>query len=160
MPYLIDGHNLIPHLPGLSLSQLDDEMRLVGWLQAFHRQTHKQVEVYFDKAPPGFAGRRQVGSVTAIFVREGLTADEALRRRLAGLGRAARNWTVVSSDHQVQAEARATRAQVLSSDAFASQLVQLAREQPPGEAKSGVSEADIQEWLDLFGGKGNADKSE
>ena len=153
MPYIIDGHNLIPHLPGLSLRQLDDEMRLVEWLQAFHRRARKPVEVYFDKAPPGYSGRRQLGSVTAIFVREGIPADDAIRGRLNGLGKTARNWTVVSSDHQVQAEARSRHAQVLSSEAFASQLVQLSRELPPNEAKGGLSEAEMKEWLDLFGGE-------
>jgi len=29
MPYLIDGHNLIAQMPGFSLSDPDDEARLV-----------------------------------------------------------------------------------------------------------------------------------
>jgi hypothetical protein len=52
MPYLIDGHNLIPKL-GLRLDSMEDEMELVSILQEFCRLEDRQVEVYFDGAPPG-----------------------------------------------------------------------------------------------------------
>ncbi len=160
MPYLIDGHNLIPHVPGLSLSELDDEMRLVELLQAFCRQRRKRVDVYFDKAPPGVPVQRKFGPVTAYFVREGMIADDAIRLRLRALGRTARNWTVVSSDHQVQAEARAAHAQVLPSGSFAEMLVQGTGEEPPSRTGSEAPRPDIQEWLDLFGGENGVDKLE
>jgi uncharacterized protein len=102
MPYLIDGHNLIPKVPGLNLSDIDDEMELVELLQVFCRRKRKTAEVYFDQAPPGFSGRRRFGQVTAYFVPQGHSADDAIRQRLKHLGKAARNWAVVSSDHQVQ----------------------------------------------------------
>ena len=41
MPFLIDGHNLIPHIRGLSLSQLDDELALLGLLNSFLKGTQK-----------------------------------------------------------------------------------------------------------------------
>jgi hypothetical protein len=48
MPYLIDGHNLIPKL-GLRLDSMDDEQELVVILQEYARlERKKQVEVYFD----------------------------------------------------------------------------------------------------------------
>ena len=28
MPYIIDGHNLIPNVPGLDLNKIDDEIQL------------------------------------------------------------------------------------------------------------------------------------
>ncbi len=119
MPYLIDGHNLIPKVPGLSLQEMDDEQHLLEMLQEFCRRQRKQVEVFFDNAPPGGVRARNLGSVTARFVRQGTTADDAIRKRLANLGRAARNWTVVSSDQAVQAEARAVQAQPMPSESFA-----------------------------------------
>jgi len=51
MPYIIDGHNLIPRV-GLRLDALDDEMALVEILRDFCRIKKKRVEVYFDGAPP------------------------------------------------------------------------------------------------------------
>ncbi len=52
MPYLIDGHNLIPKL-GLRLDSPDDEMELAAILQEFARLNRREVEVYFDGAPAG-----------------------------------------------------------------------------------------------------------
>src|SRR5829696_10388004 len=106
MPYLIDGHNLIPKL-GLRLDSMDDEMELVAILQEFHRSRGKDVEVYFDGAPVPHAGTRKLGAITAHFVRLGSSADNAIRNRLRSLGKSAKNWTVVTSDRQVQAEANA-----------------------------------------------------
>ena len=118
MPYLIDGHNLIPKV-GLRLASMDDEMELINILQEFCRLERKPVEVYFDGAPAPHAGTRKLGAVTAHFVPLGTTADEAIRNRLKKLGRSAKNWSVVSSDRQVQADTRAARAEVISSEAFA-----------------------------------------
>ena len=83
MAYLIDGHNLIPKIAGLSLSAIDDEQELINRLQAYCRRERKTVEVFFDQAPPGFAGTRAYGAVKAHFVRKGRTADEAIRLRLS-----------------------------------------------------------------------------
>jgi predicted RNA-binding protein with PIN domain len=154
MPYLIDGHNLIPKIPGLSLEAPDDEMRLIQVLQDFCRLRRKQVEVYFDNAPPGQPRARRFGMVTAHFARSGSSADELIRQRLERLGGARRNWTVVSSDQQVQANARASRAQVLSSEAFA-RLLDEALRQAPAEAardeEAALSEEEVDGWLRLFG---------
>ena len=150
MPYLIDGHNLIPKL-GLSLRQVDDEMQLVTRLQAFCRAMGKGVEVYFDGAPAGQVGTRKFGMVTAHFVRIDTTADAAIASRLEKLGREARNWTVISSDRRVQSEARAVGAQVISSDAFAEQVIESIRAPINSSMNErGISEEEVDEWLRLF----------
>jgi len=154
MPYIIDGHNLIPKVPGLSLQQMDDEQQLVEMLQEFCRHQRKQVEVYFDNAPPGGVRARNLGLVTARFVRQGTTADSAIRRRLANLGRVARNWTVVSSDQAVQAEARAAQAQAMSSETFARLLTRALDNSliDQGEATETVlNPEEVDDWLQLFG---------
>lgn len=149
MQYLIDGHNLIPRL-GLSLRSVDDEMQLVARLQFFCRVKRSKAEVYFDGAPAGQVRSRAFGLVTAHFVRKASTADAAIRARLESLARAARNWVVVSSDHEVQSAARAARAQVLSSDEFA-ELVRNAGEAVSAtSAEHGLSAAEVEEWLKVF----------
>src|SRR5512138_2635860 len=97
MPYLIDGHNLIPKI-GLHLDSPDDEMELVSLLQDFARLKRQQVDVYFDGAPIGQAGTRKLGSVRAHFIKLGHTADNAIRVHLNRLAGDVKNWTVVSSD--------------------------------------------------------------
>ncbi len=154
MPYLIDGHNLIPKLPGLDLRQMDDEQALLERLQEFCRRQRKPVEVYFDNAPPGAKSKQRFGAfLTAHFVRRGTTADTAIRLHLDRLGGAAHNWIVVSSDLAVQAEARTHRARVMSAEDFA-RLLQSAPGLPGGEAqKSGEanpSADEVEEWLQIF----------
>ena len=149
MPYLIDGHNLIPKL-GLRLDSVDDEMELVAILQEFCRLERRQVEVFFDGAPANHAGNRKLGSVTAHFVRLGATADDAIRNRLRALGKNARNWTVVSSDRQVQAEARGVHAEVVSSDSFAGMLKHARNSAPKPNQERKLSQKEVDDWLKLF----------
>jgi uncharacterized protein len=128
MPYLIDGHNLIPHIPELHLEDIDDEIKLIVRLQVFAQQSGKPVEVFFDNAPPGSAGKRRYGMVSAVFVRQGRSADDAIRKRLEQLKGKAAEYVVVSSDRQVQAAARAARARAMTSPEFALQMGMLQKE--------------------------------
>ena len=154
MPYLVDGHNLIPKL-GLRLDSIDDEAELISILQAFCRQKRKgQVEVYFDGAPAPHAGTRKLGAVTAHFVPLGKTADEAIRKHLKRLGKNAKNWTVVTSDRQVQVEARAVRAEVISSDSFANELQQTQQPASKISSERKLSDDEVDEWLQIFEKKG------
>ncbi len=156
MPYLIDGHNLIPKVKGLSLDEVDDEMGLVEMLQEFCQQQRKQAEVFFDNAAPGGVKVRKFGRVLARFVYRGITADQAISTRLGRLGGEARNWTVVSSDRGVQAAARGVHAQVMPSEAFAALLEKTLDESKKdlgAVAETEVEPEDVDEWLRLFGGK-------
>ena len=150
MPYLIDGHNLIPKL-GLRLDSMEDEMDLVAILQEYGRLTRRSgLEVYFDGAPAGQAGTRKMPLLTAHFVQLGSSADEAIRRRLRALGRSAKNWTVVTSDRQVKADARAAQAEIISSETFAA-LLREARASAPKPAKDRkLSQDEVDEWMRLF----------
>ena len=149
MPYLVDGHNLIPKL-GLRLDSMDDEMELVAILQEFARLERRQVEVYFDGAPSPHAGTRSLGTVKAHFVPLGQTADHAIRARLKKMGNAAKNWTVVSSDRQVQADARALRADIISSDEFVGMLRQAGERAPKTAGERKLSRQEVDEWLNIF----------
>lgn len=149
MPYLIDGHNLIPQL-GLHLDSIDDEMELIAVLQEFCRAERRQVEVFFDGSPSAQAGTRKQGAITAHFVRLGSTADSAIRNRLKALGKSAKNWTVVSSDREVQAEARAAHAEVVSSDSFAGMLKHARASAARPDVERKLSPKEVDEWLKLF----------
>lgn len=154
MPYLIDGHNLIPKIPGLHLGVMDDEQRLVELLQEFCRLSRKKVEVYFDRAAVGQAGQHRLGTVIAYFVHRGQTADQAIAARLHHMGRAACNWTVVSSDASVRAQARQAGADHLTSEEFARLLLNTlspATESDPGKSEeTKLSATEVEEWLKIF----------
>ena len=155
MPFLIDGHNLIPKV-GLRLESIDDELELVAILQEYSRKARKDIEVYFDGAPPGGTSSRRFGRVTAYFVSARSTADAAIEQRLKALKGQARNWTVISSDDRVRSAARTARAATESSEEFARRLGGgSGDERPPhpGEAGGGgggLSEVELNHWLDVF----------
>ena len=153
MPYIIDGHNLIPKVPGLSLQDMEDEIQLVKMLQEFCRINRKQVEVFFDNAPPGQPVARNYGSVVARFVREGGTADRAIHNKLKRLGGEARNWTVVSSDREVQANARNLRSKIIPSEVFAQQLMDVLGESAEStpESQNELSPQEVEDWMHIFG---------
>jgi predicted RNA-binding protein with PIN domain len=154
MPYLIDGHNLIPRIPGLSLKDLDDETALIQILQRFAARQGSRVEVYFDRAPPGQAAARRYGSVKAHFIRQGKTADQAIIERLSNLGAEAKNWTVVTSDREIIAEVRSNHSRVIKSEEFS----KLLRDEsaagagdPSGKDQDPqISSGDVEYWLDQF----------
>ncbi|HEY5269052.1 MAG TPA: NYN domain-containing protein [Anaerolineales bacterium] len=154
MPYLIDGHNLIPKL-GLRLDSFDDELDLLVRLQEFCRLRRAQVEVYFDGAPPGQASTRKAGMVTAHFVRQGSSADAAIEARLVQLKKAAKNWTVVSSDGRVQRAAGAAQASVMSAEEFAQEMVKAqTRRMTKSKSESVLSPDEVEEWLEFFEKRG------
>ncbi len=149
MPYLIDGHNLIPKL-GLRLDSPDDEMDLVALLQEYCRRFRHRAEVYFDGAPAGQVRSQKIGAVTVHFIRSGLTADSAILTRLKRLGRDARNWTVISSDHAVQAGARSLQAGVIPSEVFAGRLKRTRQSMDVRGQDLKLSPEELDEWLKLF----------
>lgn len=154
MPYLIDGHNLIPKIPGIHLHEVEDEKKLIKLLQAYCRKNRSKAEIYFDNAPPGSAFSQNYGWVSAHFVRQGRTADSAIRLRLTKLGRSARNWTVVSSDREILVAAREAGAKVLSAERFASQILSGEANQENSietDPNVNLSPEALEEWLNIFG---------
>jgi predicted RNA-binding protein with PIN domain len=155
MPYLIDGHNLIPKL-GLRLDAIDDELQLIEALQHFCRASRRAAEAYFDGAPVGQSQTKKFGQVTAHFVSRTSTADEAIKRRLVQLGRSARNWTVVSSDGEVRQAALAAHAQSETSEEFAKRVGHAirsghakSRQNPLGEPRE-MTDLELEQWMEIF----------
>lgn len=157
MPYLIDGHNLIPNLPGLDLADLDDEIQLVGLLQDFCRRKRTTVEVYFDRAPTGQESRRKYGQVTAHFISQRSSADAALIKRLHRIAKNSAGWTLVSSDRHIQAHALADRVKVISSQEFSQLLLadsgKSVSADPGADPDAALSTEELKAWLDLFSTK-------
>ena len=151
MPFLIDGHNLIPYIRGLSLSQLDDELALLDLLEGYFKKERKKAVVFYDRAAPGGEKEIRRGFVTAHFTRPPLNADQAIRNAVKGLGRTSANYTVITSDNEVGDRAQRLGARVLSSAKFAQKLSTV-----PGKGKkSGMQDPveDVDYWLKVFNRK-------
>ncbi|MCA9960232.1 MAG: NYN domain-containing protein [Anaerolineales bacterium] len=165
MHYLIDGHNLIGKLPDIDLSDSDDEikllLRLKGWVAGAKQ---RQVTVVFDGVGiGGVAHRLSTKDITVIFAPGGKTADDLLIQRLRGL-RNPRNFTLVSSDRRILDAAKIARIKSLKSEEFIVQMGFVFTEPPEKEPPTPalpepqekeddpqVSDAEVREWLDLFG---------
>ena len=150
MPYLIDGHNLIPKI-GLKLSDPDDEIELIRYLQEFARLKRHAVEVYFDGAPHGSSGTRKLGTIKAHFISLGHSADSAMRSRLNNMAKSAKNWTVVSSDREVQNAAKVNEAKFISSEEFVKLLKEtMSAVSKKNRAEKNISAKEVEEWLKVF----------
>lgn len=87
----------------------------------------------------------------AHFVRRDRTADSAIRKRLESMGRSARNWSVVSSDREVQAIVKANKAVTIRSEEFVDQLrASLSTGQKSSQEETQLSKQEVEEWLRIF----------
>lgn len=147
MPYLIDGHNLIGKLTGVSLNDLDDEIALVQLLDTYFTRKRKKAAIFFDKASLLAKSQFRSAFVEVHFVRHPKTADEAIVERLEKLRGNANNFTVISSDHWVMERATRKGARVISSLEFR-RIIE--NNQANRENDHTLSEKEVEDWLDLF----------
>lgn len=158
MPLLVDGHNLIGQIPGLKLSDADDEGELVMLLRRYSTaKRSRQVVVVFDHGVYGHPHKLDGYGITCYFARSPQDADAQLIKRLHAIKRP-REWTLVTSDRQVARAAEEHGVKVISSQEFARQLLASgAKPTPPPEEKrdAPLSEAEIAEWTEFFRKRGD-----
>jgi len=149
---VIDGHNLIPKIPGIQLSDPDDEEKLLEKVGEYCRLTRTRAELFFDGAPPGTNSQSRHGMVNVHRVKLGTTADDAIIRYLQKEGHNTRNILVVSSDHRVQAESKALKSNVVASERFAQLMMQILSTPAVSESKRELppSEEEVEEMLRLM----------
>ena len=120
MEYYIDGHNLIPKVNGIRLSDENDENELLERIQEFARLTRKKCTVFFDKAPEQKTREGHFGTVHVIYVTHHIKADEEIINRVIKIGKnRAKDIIVVSSDHHVQWQSKQAGAATMTSESFA-----------------------------------------
>lgn len=166
MHYLIDGHNLIGKVPGISLADPDDEMQLVlllrQWVTGGSRRRRHQATIYFDGGVVGGrSARLSAGAMKVVFAAPGETADALIIRHLKTIGRPA-GFMLVTSDRQIIKEAEFRRVPFILAEEFVEKELGLVEPppaatppaeppSPPSEKPEEVSDREVAEWLDLFG---------
>ena len=148
---LIDGHNLIGQMPGLSLADFDDEQKLVALLRRYAARKRARIVVVFDSGQPAGQSRElSGGGVQAVFAGSHTNADRVLIERMRELQRP-QDWALVSSDRAIQSEATRRHVRAIESAKFAEELSPTEAPQPsePDDDKPD-SEGDVSRWLDLF----------
>jgi len=165
MHYIIDGHNLIGKMPDISLKDPNDEVRLVLRLKSWAAESkQRQVTLFFDGGVPGgTVNRLSSRNLKVIFAPSGQTADSLIIRHLKKLKNPG-GYTLVTSDREIIRAAQALRIRFLQSEQFIERMgFVFAEPSPEKEPKPAtavtpekapdpqIDEAEIQEWLDLFG---------
>ncbi len=129
MAYIIDGHNLIGVLPDISLSQPDDEARLIARLLSYRAQGAGQMIVFFDGNPLSVApdpGRHPTSipswpGMAVHYAPPGKSADDAIVDFLRS-NRQPGQYAVVTNDQGLTARVRSLGASILSASEFSSQM--------------------------------------
>ena len=162
MHYLIDGHNLIAHMPNIDLSDADDEAQLVLRLRrwaAAGRKRKRRITLFFDGGlPGGYAPEFSGGSLKVIFASVGREADTLLIRRI-GKVRNPPEFTLVTSDRAILAVAEGRGMPTLSSQTFAAMLHAEGKKGGPADRvvpdkeDPSLDERDVARWLDIFDNK-------
>jgi predicted RNA-binding protein with PIN domain len=161
MRYLIDGHNLIGQLPNLSLAEEHDEAKLVILLRQFAAGRKARIVVVFDHGMPGGWSSLSGGPVEVVFAGSHTNADRILRERIR-TDKQPGQLTLVTNDREVIAAAKARKITIARSTDFARQLTTAAeppsRRHAPPAAERPLSDAEVDEWMQLFG-KGSEPKT-
>jgi predicted RNA-binding protein with PIN domain len=152
MPYLIDGHNLIAQMPGMTLADPDDEAQLVLKLRRFSARKRLKITVIFDHGIPGGWSRDlSTGPVKVVFAGSHSNADRVILERIREAAKP-RDIQLVTSDRELRREAEARRVEVITSQEFALMLVR----PPPGKRRPDerenikLSKDEVKEWMRLF----------
>lgn len=156
MPFLIDGHNLIARLPDIDLADPNDEAKLVTKLKGLvaKKRGRMQCTVIFDCGLPGGHSTMSTKSVKVIFAATEHSDADSLLKLYIRRTKDPKNWTAVSSDQAVLDCARAHKMKWLTSAEFVDKIVD---DSPADDARGEevdiqISDAEVDEWLDLFSG--------
>jgi predicted RNA-binding protein with PIN domain len=156
MPYLIDGSNLIGHIPTLDLSDPKSKHRLVAQIMIFQEAKKTKIILVFDGPPdPELFGekfRRKEFSIVWPDIEE--SADTVLKQWIEKQTDL-RHFYVVSSDREIKSYARVNRAKVLTCKEFYDLLKRTLKEYKESKAMNKedvtLSPLEVDHWLEIFG---------
>ncbi len=151
MHILVDGHNLIGQVPGMSLADPDDEAKLVMLLRRYTTAKRgRRALVIFDRGVYGHPLKLDGYGVTCQFARSPQDADAQLIKTIATLKRG--EWSVVSSDRRVADAARARGLRTFDGRTFAAMILPPGRKAKAPDEKPEVplSAAQIAEWRQIL----------
>jgi predicted RNA-binding protein with PIN domain len=161
MPYIIDGHNLIGALPDIDLAEEHDEDKLILRLRGLAARLGKKIIVVFDEGLPGGKDRARTNkSVEVVFASsKRSTADKVIMERIRNT-RDGHNWTVVSSDREVQAVAKQKKMRILTSQQMVKEMQKKSHhtKKDPSEAvHPQISAQEVEEFEQIFSQKMSSD---
>src|SRR5947209_5278951 len=152
MSYLIDGNNVMAQRVGWHKNKAAARRRLLEEVVRFARAAGVTAEVVFDGAPDEFFpdGSDFMG-VRVFYAERGRDADARIKQ-LVEASRERRTLKVVTSDRALADYVRRCGAGVVRSGEFRRRLDAAAAgaEESESEARAGVKESELGEWMYYF----------
>ena len=160
MAYLIDGHNLVGAgvFEDIRLSDEDDEAKLVARLKVWRSRSKGKITVIFDRGIPGGRDVKMGGAgVEVVFAADPAQADDLIRRRLH---KRPKGLMLVSNDEVLLREAAVYGVRTLRGHEFVERMTLKvpAKTEPGVEDDVQLSDAEVAEWLALFGARPTGEK--
>ena len=166
MSLLIDGYNLLyaAGIVGRGTGPGGRErsrMALLNFLaESLDPEEIARTTVVFDaaQAPPGLPREWKHRGILVRFS-AGYEDADALLEELIRADSAPRRLTVVSSDHRIQRAARRRKARAVDSDVWYAEILHRRSDRQhhkpvqPARPAVPLSEKEVQQWLDRFGGE-------
>lgn len=157
MVILVDGHNLIPELPSLSLSDPQDERKLIEILSEYARLSRNKIILFLDKRAIGQPFAKTVGTIKIFHADERTSADETIIQYLQKHPPESQRTLVISSDRHVQIQVQSLGAKTQPSEEFARTVVALLQNPPShkndrarSKLEAPLSPAEMSVWIDVF----------
>lgn len=155
MPYLIDGNNLIGHLPYLELFDPESRHRLAAQLSVFQRVKRTKIILVFDGAPDPELGSEKSNrkKFLVFFPQKDQTADMFIKEWIEKQTDL-KHLYVVSSDGEIKKFARTKGAKVIDCREFARQLKstlkKYKRSKDAKKVEKRLTPLEVDHWLDIF----------
>jgi predicted RNA-binding protein with PIN domain len=156
MPYLIDGNNLVGHMPTLDLSDPGSRRRLARQLAIFRVAEKAKIVLVFDGPvdPDLCQDEFQQKEFQILWPDMEESADSLIQKRIKKQTDM-RHFYVVSSDREIQAYARKYKAKILSCKQFYKRLKTALKEHKKAQAMNKeditLTSLEVDHWLDIFG---------
>jgi predicted RNA-binding protein with PIN domain len=153
MSYLVDGNNVMAQRVGWHRDKPGARRRLLGELARFARAAGVTVEAVFDGAPDEFFPDGSSFMCVRVFYAERGRDADARIKQLVEASRERRTLKVVTSDRALADYVRRCGAGVVRSGDFRRRLDALSEADGPPrpDARGGVKESELGEWMYYFG---------
>jgi uncharacterized protein len=158
MPVLIDGYNLLRAIEKLGLVEITD-IKMCHVISRYLKSNDEWGVIVFDGVGPRDKSAFRFSHVDIVFSGASRDADTVIEKEIAESS-APKRLIVVSSDRRIRFAAKKRDAQDIKSDIFWHQIIQFmaiqSRERgrtEPREKFEGISEAETEQWLKIFGFK-------
>lgn len=155
MPFLIDGYNLLRYIQQSDEQfEILNESGLCRIVSQYLSRKRSFGQIVFDGlGPPDKSDLSGFGNMEVYFSGQDIEADEIIEEKIL-INTAPKRLIVVSTDRRIRAAAHKRKAVSVRSDLFFIEVTKTLEKRTitpePKEKRSGITEAEAEQWIDFF----------